>query len=132
MRQATPSRTWPKIMDAPDARSKKPSTTKEEGPLDGVVFFIDRCLGKAICERLRAAGLTVEHKDDYFPQNTEDEVWMPEVGERGWVVLTRDTRIRFHPNEQRALLASNLRLFSVQTKRGPGGRRGVTGEEMAN
>ena len=57
---------------------------------------------------------------------------MPEVGERGWVVLTRDTRIRFHPNEQRALLASNLRLFSVQTKRGPGGRRGVTGEEMAN
>jgi hypothetical protein len=32
------------------------------------------------------------------------EDWLRIAGERGWVVLTRDDRIRYRPAEQRALI----------------------------
>src|SRR5438105_8486798 len=123
---------WPPIMDDQKSKSKKQSATNDDPPPDDedVVFFIDRCLGRGLWIALRAAGIKAEHKDDHFAQNTDDDVWMPEVGKRGWVVLTRDTRIRFHANEREAVLKSSLRMFSLQTKRGKDGRRGITGKEM--
>lgn len=96
-----------------------------------LVFFVDRCLGRGLWSRLRAEGIRAEHKDDHFPQDAKDEEWMSVVGERGWVVLTRDTRIRFHPSEREAIFRSGLRFFSLQTKRGAGGKRGISGKEMA-
>jgi hypothetical protein len=51
-------------------------------------------MGRAIGRRLAAEGLRVELHDDHFPQGTPDVVWLTEVGKRGWIVLTKDTRIR--------------------------------------
>ncbi len=34
------------------------------------------------------------------------------MGERGWIVLTKDTRIRYRPNEKQALLAAGVRAFA--------------------
>jgi hypothetical protein len=117
-------------MDDQIPKSKKRSDTSKDQPHEALVFFVDRCLGRGVCEALRAAGFTAEHKDDHFPQNTADEIWLPEVGKRNWVVLTRDTRIRLHPNERLAILAADVRFFTLQTKRGEGGRRGINGREM--
>jgi hypothetical protein len=40
----------------------------------GIVFFIDRCLGKhSIVEKLRETGIQVEVHDDHFPRNATDE-----------------------------------------------------------
>lgn len=61
------------------------------------VFFTDRDLGKQFPARLREAGLQVERHADHFQPATPDEVWLPEVGRRGWVVLTHDERIRYKP-----------------------------------
>jgi predicted nuclease of predicted toxin-antitoxin system len=90
-------------------RSKKPSVAK---PPDETVFFIDRSLG---IEPLRAelvnAGLKIEIHDDHFPRDEEDRVWLRAVGERGWVVLTKDQKLRYRPLEIAALRASNARVF---------------------
>jgi hypothetical protein len=118
-------------MDDEPSKSKKRSDTSKGLPHEDLTFFVDRCLGRRLCQALRAAGFNAEHKDDHFEDSTEDAVWMLEVGERRWVVLTRDTRIRFRPHERETIIKANLRFFSLQTKRGKDGRRGITGEEMA-
>jgi predicted nuclease of predicted toxin-antitoxin system len=90
-------------------RSKKPSAAK---PPDGTVFFIDRSLGvEPIRTELINAGLVVEIHDDHFARDEEDRVWLQKVGERGWVVLTKDQRLRYRPLEIGALRASNARVF---------------------
>lgn len=75
-------------------------------PASGLVFFIDRSLGrKYVAEALRTAGATVEVHDDHFPQTTPDVDWLAEVGRRGWVVLSKDERIRRNRIEREALEA---------------------------
>lgn len=52
---------------------------------------------------MRAAGANVEVHDDHFPSDATDEDWLRAVGEKGWIVLTKDRRIRYRPNEIAAL-----------------------------
>jgi hypothetical protein len=48
----------------------------------------------------------VEVHDDHFAPDAPDAVWLRVVGERGWVVLTKDERIRRRPLEREALLTA--------------------------
>ena len=90
-------------------QSKKQSDAK---PPDGTVLFIDRSLGiEPIRTELINSGLTVEIHDDHFARDEQDRVWLKIVGERGWVVLTKDQRLRYRPLEISALRASNARVF---------------------
>ena len=90
-------------------RSKKPFAAK---PPDETIFFIDRSLGiDPIRTELIKAGLVVEIHDDHFARDEEDRVWLRTVGERGWVVLTKDQRLRYRPLEIAALRASKARVF---------------------
>lgn len=89
--------------------SKKPSAAK---PPDETVFFIDRSLGvDPVRAELINAGLIVEIHDDHFARDEEDRIWLRIVGERGWVVLTKDQRLRYRPLEIAALRASKTRVF---------------------
>jgi hypothetical protein len=77
-------------------------------------FFVDEndlALGKA---------LAVEHGDVVFPghrdlpevpRGTLDDAWLPVVGARRLVVITRDQRIRYRPVEKRAWLEHRVRGF---------------------
>ena len=60
---------------------------------------------------LRAAGASVEIHDDHFSPDSPDESWLPVVGERGWVVLTKDRRIRYRAPALAAIGAAGVRLF---------------------
>jgi predicted nuclease of predicted toxin-antitoxin system len=53
----------------------------------------------------------VEIHDDHFARDEEDRVWLRVVGERGWVVLTKDQRLQYRPLEEAALMASRARVF---------------------
>jgi predicted nuclease of predicted toxin-antitoxin system len=64
-----------------------------------------------IRERLTALGLTVELHDDHFAPDEKDQVWLGGVARRGWVVLTKDARIRYRPLERMALQESGARVF---------------------
>lgn len=44
---------------------------------------------------------------------TQDEVWLPEAGRNGWVVIMRDKHIRSRPGERAALIESGLRTFCL-------------------
>jgi predicted nuclease of predicted toxin-antitoxin system len=110
-------------MDARDKKSKKRSATSSSKPLDEIVFFIDRSLGrKAVATALRNVGAQVEVHDDHLPQDAKDEEWLRFVGARNWVVLTQDDRIRFHYHERIALLQAKVCAFVLTAK-------GLRGEE---
>jgi predicted nuclease of predicted toxin-antitoxin system len=63
----------------------------------------------------------VEIHDQHFARDEEDRVWLKTVGERGWVVLTKDKRLRYRPLEIAALRASHARVFVLTA----GNLRGV-------
>jgi hypothetical protein len=86
---------------------------------------VDYSLGKHVAEVLREAGLKVEFHTDHFAEDAEDTVWIPEVGSRGWVVLTKDKAIRRHPEERDAVMEANVGMFIL-----PSGN--LTGQEMAD
>lgn len=62
---------------------------------------------------LRAAGFACECHDAHWDQNTPDAVWLAGVASKGWVVLTKDERIRYRPLEFQALVSANLRASIV-------------------
>jgi hypothetical protein len=75
-------------------------------------FFIDRCLGnKLIVETLRTAGVNVEIHDDHFGKNTQDVDWIPEVGKREWIILTKDAKIGKNKIERLAVADTGVRMF---------------------
>ena len=74
---------------------------------------------------LRAAGVQVEVHDDHFPQDATDEHWLRRVGARGWIVLTKDHRIRYRLSELKALKEANVQAFVLTP-------RNLTGEQNGN
>ena len=102
---------------------KRRSGASSEPP--ELVIFLDRSLGKhKVAEALRAAGARVEIHDDHFPPNAKDADWLPVVGKQGWIVLTKDDRIRYRQHEREALLRASVRAFVLTN-------RNLTGDEMA-
>ena len=105
-------------------KSRKRSAANSKPP-DPPVFFLDRSLGTgAVAAALRAAGHRVVVHDEEFPQDALDGEWLPLVGERGWVVLTKDRQIRTRKNEIAALIQARVAAFVIT-------RADLTGPEMA-
>ena len=78
-------------------------------------FFLDRSLGKhIIADRLRQEGIKVEVHDDHLPNTAPDEEWIALVGEKGWIALTKDKRIRYRRAEIRSVVANAARLIVIQ------------------
>lgn len=93
--------------------------------VDPLIFFLDRSLGKRIvADALRQAGAVVELHDDHFRQDARDVEWLRDVGPRGWIVLTRDDRIRHRFHERTALIQAGVRAFVLV-------RRSLSGPAMA-
>ncbi len=81
-------------------------------PPEPLVFFVDESLDSlTVVEALRAAGATVERLTEHFPRGTADEIWLAHAGNKDWVVLTRDKRIRYRQLERRALKEARVRAF---------------------
>ena len=81
-------------------------------------FFIDRSLGRhAVPSALRTAGAIVHAMAEVYGeqvgQGLADEDWLSDVGERGWVVLLKDTKIRYRPAELGAITTHGIRAFCL-------------------
>lgn len=99
-------------------RSKTPSDAsparRDAERIASVTFFLDYQIGRyVVAEALRAAGAHVEVHIDHFSQEAPDTEWIPAVGRRGWVLITKDQHIRRNPLERSAYEAANLRGFIV-------------------
>lgn len=62
---------------------------------------------------MQNAGANVEHAGQAFPSGTPDYVWLSACGQRGWIVLTRDQRIRRRLIEREAIKQSGAAVFAL-------------------
>jgi hypothetical protein len=60
---------------------------------------------------MRAAGATVRHAGDAFPFGSPDAVWLSGAGKRGWIVLSRDQKVRYRLLERMALEEAGVAAF---------------------
>jgi hypothetical protein len=88
-------------------------------------FFIDRSIGgRIVAGALQAQGELVEAHDAHFDKKAPDVEWLATVGSRGWVVISKDDRIRLNELERQALIAADVAAFIL-------GRSDLTGPQMA-
>lgn len=112
-------------MGSRNSKSRKQSAGKFQTPPDPIVFFLDRSLGAIVLAKaLRNAGATIEIHDDHFKSDETDINWLKSVGQKGWFVITKDGRIRYHPLERMALINSGVGAFIITSK-------GLNGQQMA-
>lgn len=74
-------------------------------------FFLDRSLGRTTAARLREAGYAIHLIADHYPDDASDipdEDWIGEGCSNGWVLLTKDKRIRYRAAEIEALQEGHL------------------------
>lgn len=74
-------------------------------------FFLDRSLGRITAARLREAGYVVHLIADHYPDDAievPDEQWIAAGCANGWVLLTKDKRIRYRAKELEALQEGHL------------------------
>ena len=91
---------------------KRSGASSTNEPPEPLVLFVDRSLGnKVVASALRLTGARVEVHDDHFPTTALDEDWVRDVGQRGWVVLTKDRGIRYRAPALAAIRVSTVRMF---------------------
>jgi hypothetical protein len=108
-------------------KSKRQSDGKpEQLRLDDFSLFLDENLSKCkpILESLTANNVLHERYHDYFKPGTDDDVWLPFVGDRSWIVLTKDKRNRYNQLEKAAIRRYKVAEFYF-------GSGNMSGAEMA-
>lgn len=94
-------------------------------PPDPLIFFLDRSIGKyVVAEALRNKGIEVKLHDDIFAADAEDVEWLSAVGNKGWIVLTKDKNIKYRRAELDMVKKYKVRMFTFS-----GGN--LKGTEMA-
>jgi hypothetical protein len=74
-------------------------------------FFLDRSLGKRSAAALVEAGWVVHFIADLYGDDAADipdEEWIADGCSRGWILLTKDKRIRYRSTELAALQDGHL------------------------
>jgi hypothetical protein len=88
-------------------------------PLSTYVIFLDRNFGQhLVATELRKSGLTVEVHAAHFPEanagEESDEYWIRHVTSQGWVIFTRNGRIRNNPLERQTFIQCGARVFNIR------------------
>jgi PIN like domain len=85
------------------------------------VLYLDENLHncKPILEALVQRGVKHERHTQHFQPGTEDAEWLPFVGQRGWILLTKDKRIRFNQLEKAAIRRFHVRGFTFRRETSP-------------
>ncbi len=90
-----------------------------------LVLFLDEnhCRNRHVIAAIEFHEVRWESHLDHFAPGTEDTAWLPEVGRRGWALLTSDARIRSNFLEREAVRANRIRMFYFS-------RNNLAGAEM--
>jgi hypothetical protein len=83
------------------------------------MIFIDRSVPRSVADALKQVRNDVRWLEDEFPHNVKDHVWLEEIGQRGWLVITRDKRIRYRPGERDALFQGRVGCFCLTQGKDP-------------
>jgi predicted nuclease of predicted toxin-antitoxin system len=83
------------------------------------VIFIDRSIPKSVASALKAVRDDVAWLEDMFRHDTRDTDWLRDAGKSGWLVISRDKRIRTRPGERAAILENRVGCFIVTVRQNP-------------
>ena len=83
------------------------------------MIFIDRSIPKSVAAALKQVRDDVVWLEDAFPHRTTETEWLPEVGRREWLVISRDKKIRTRPGERRMLQEGKVGCFIIGQKKNP-------------
>ena len=81
-----------------------------------MTLFIDNNLGQNLAAGMKAFGEDVSHLRELFPANAKDTEWLPVVGARQYILVTRDEEIRREPSELAALKKNAVGAFFLGGK----------------
>jgi hypothetical protein len=88
---------------------------------DDPTFYIDESIAsKILIQALRNAGEIVQCVGEVLPKGITDDVWLRMCGEKGWVALTRDRKIRYRKIEKEALLEFEVGAFTLSAGQATG------------
>ena len=87
------------------------------------MIFIDRSIPRSVADGLKRTRDDVIWLEDRFAPDTPDWEWLAEAGREGWLVITRDKRIRHRPAEMEAIREHGVGCFVL------GHRKNLTRDE---
>lgn len=76
-----------------------------------MILFFDRNMGRDVPMALRRLGLQVEWHARHFVHDTLDDLWLEQVGQQEWTVVTHDTHFVHNESEKRAIIDHRVRCF---------------------
>jgi len=92
-------------------------------------FLVDRCLGKSVAEAIRELGHIVHTLESVYGAaaalTVDDEDWLGRAGQRGWIVLTKDKKIRHNRFELAMIHRARAKVFCLTSGN-------LTGSEQVN
>jgi hypothetical protein len=65
---------------------------------------------------MRAAGYDVKVLAEEFGAGTPDPEWLPIAAGRQWILIGKDDRWRYHPEEKQILIRAKARVFIFVSK----------------
>ena len=81
-------------------------------PTARFTLFVDRCAwSRVLGDALRKAEIPFVAHHERFTHDAPDDEWLSGAAQQGWLVVTRDQRIRYKVNEQQAAVRAGLHLF---------------------
>jgi len=83
------------------------------------VIFIDRSIPRSVASALKLVRDDVLWLEDRYPHDAADIVWLGDAGRQGWLVISRDKRIRFRPGEREQLRGAGVGAFILTQSRNP-------------
>src|ERR1051325_8573572 len=108
-------------MDGASKKSRKRSSGKTPAARqrlrENSVFYLDEnlCYCKALIAVFLQEQIKYELHSSHFANKTEDTVWLEYVGQRRWIVLTKDKAQRFNELERVQLQKHKIRLFAFHS-----------------
>lgn len=80
-------------------------------------FFFDNNLSPRLVRGLRKFGEEVIHlQEEYGQDNVLDEVWLKDIGRKGYLLITRDLKIPLHQAEKQAFKDNKVGAFFLGGK----------------
>jgi PIN like domain len=81
------------------------------------VIFFDRSIPRGVAEAVKQVREDACWLEDVFEEGwIKDREWIPEIGARGWLVVSKDKKIRTRPEERRAVKENNVGCFILNYK----------------
>ncbi|TET32920.1 MAG: hypothetical protein E3J72_18500 [Planctomycetota bacterium] len=80
-------------------------------------FLVDQNIGERFAKGMKSFGEEVEYLGDHYPLNISDKDLLADIGEKGWVLISREKEIRYKPAEKAAFVKHSNGAFLLSGKK---------------